>query len=116
MKRCPQCYEVYDSEERFCEADGQELLADPAVAPEPPSTVVQPTPPVQVAGPTWLPAAALGVLIGIGIGASVFAAVMLSSGSQENQPTVIREAPREARERPAELRATVEKPAPTAEP
>lgn len=115
MKRCPQCYEVYDSEERFCEADGQELLADPTLAPEAPVHAIPPTPPVSVAGPTWLPVAALGVLIGIGIGASIFAAVMLSSGSKENEPTVVREAPREVRERPAELQATVEKPAPTAE-
>jgi hypothetical protein len=114
MKRCPQCYEVYDAEERFCEADGQELLADPTLAPEPPAQTMSPTPPVSVAGPTWLPAAALGVLIGIGIGASIFAAVMLSSGSKENEPPVVREAPREVR--PAELRATVERPAPTAEP
>ena len=29
MKRCPQCLEAYDSDENFCELDGQELLADP---------------------------------------------------------------------------------------
>ena len=113
MKRCPHCYEVYADEERFCETDGQELLADPAPAPEPPQAVPPPPP---VAGPTWLPVAALGVLIGIGIGASVFAAVMLSSGSKETEPQVVREAPPEVRERAPSLRATVANPAPTAEP
>jgi hypothetical protein len=30
MRRCPECYEIYDDGERFCEVDGQRLLADPA--------------------------------------------------------------------------------------
>ena len=112
MKRCPQCYNVYDDEERFCEVDGQELLADPAFAPQ--SQAIPLAAPA--AGPAWLPAAALGVLIGIGIGAGVFAAIMLSSGSKENSPQVVREAP-EVRERaPSSVRATVANPAPTAEP
>jgi len=108
MKRCPQCYQTYDDAERFCEVDGQELLADPALAPQ-----SQAAPPARpVAGPTWLPVAALGVLIGIGIGAGVFAAISLSSGSKENEPQVVRETP-EARERTPTLRTTVANPAPT---
>lgn len=31
MKRCPQCYEIYENTEFFCEADGQRLLGDPAL-------------------------------------------------------------------------------------
>ena len=115
MKRCPQCYEVYPAEERFCEADGQELLADPALTPEPAEPVLA-TPPVAVAGPTWLPAAALGVLIGIGIGASVFAAVMLSSNSKEDEPRIVREAAPQVRERIPTMQAAVANPTPTAEP
>ena len=41
MKRCPQCLEAYDGDERFCELDGQELMVDPtfhAVAPPGPPT------------------------------------------------------------------------------
>jgi hypothetical protein len=30
MKRCPQCYQVYENTEAYCEIDGQRLLADPA--------------------------------------------------------------------------------------
>ncbi|HKY41721.1 MAG TPA: hypothetical protein VJM50_01395 [Pyrinomonadaceae bacterium] len=113
MKRCPQCYEVYDESERFCEADGQELLADPTSAPEP-SQYVAPAPPA--AGPSWVPAAILGILIGIGIGAGIFAAITLSSGSKENEPQVVREAP-EVRQSAPSVRATaVANPAPTAEP
>lgn len=112
MKRCPQCYKAYDEGERFCETDGQELLADPTSVPESPAQVA-PTPPA--AGPTWLPATALGVLIGIGIGAGVFAAITLSSRSTDNEPQAVREP--EVREKaPASLRATVANPAPTAEP
>jgi hypothetical protein len=33
MKRCPQCYLPYPDSEKFCEADGQSLLVDPAVTP-----------------------------------------------------------------------------------
>jgi hypothetical protein len=111
MKRCPQCYGVYDEAERFCEADGQELLADPTVVPKSREVSVPPTP----AGPTWLPAAALGVLIGIGIGAGVFAAITLSSGSTVNEPQV-RESTEVREKAPTSLRATVANPAPTAEP
>ena len=112
MKRCPQCYEVYDESERFCEADGQELLADPASAPERSQAVALPPP---AAGPSWLPAAILGVLIGIGIGAGIFAAITLSS-SKQDEPQVVREAP-VVREQAPNLRATaVANPAPTAEP
>lgn len=32
MKRCPECYEVYENSEKFCEMDGQPLLADPALS------------------------------------------------------------------------------------
>ena len=109
MKRCPQCYEVYDESERFCEADGQELLADPAPAP---SQAVAPAP--SAAGPSWLPGAILGVLIGIGIGAGIFAAITLSSGSKENEPQVVREA-QYYREKSPSVRPAAANPAPTAE-
>lgn len=110
MKRCPQCYEVYDESERFCETDGQELLADPAPVPSPAVATAEPA-----AGPSWMPAAILGVLIGIGIGAGIFAAITLT-GSKENDPAVVRQAP-EYREKSPTVRASaVANPAPTAEP
>jgi hypothetical protein len=31
MKRCPECYQVYEDSEKFCELDGQLLFADPAL-------------------------------------------------------------------------------------
>lgn len=35
MRRCPECYEIYDEGEKFCEVDGQRLLADPALTSAP---------------------------------------------------------------------------------
>jgi hypothetical protein len=113
MKRCPECYEVYEDSERFCEADGHELLVDPALASES-SQAVAPGPPA--AGPSWMPAAILGVLIGIGIGAGIFAALMLSSGSKENEPEVVRQAPDYREKAPGARANAVANPAPTAEP
>ena len=113
MKRCPQCYEVYDEEQKFCEADGHELLADPALVP--PSQVVA-AQPVSATGPSWLPATALGVLIGIGIGGGIFAAITLSSGSTDNEPQGVRESTAVREKAPTSLRTTVANPAPTLEP
>ena len=32
MKRCPDCYEIYDEGEKFCDLDGQRLMIDPALS------------------------------------------------------------------------------------
>lgn len=77
MKRCPECYEIYDDELKFCEADGHELFADPAYSPKPEVVVANPA-----AAPgqsSWWPAATIGVLIGIIVGAGVFAVATLVS-------------------------------------
>ncbi len=29
MQRCPQCYQIYEDHEKYCEIDGQRLLPDP---------------------------------------------------------------------------------------
>ena len=79
MKRCPECYHVYDDGERFCETDGQELLADPALLPKP-EVVVTPAP----ARPVWWPAAAVGIVIGIVFGAGVFGAALLFARPESN--------------------------------
>ena len=87
MKRCPQCYEAYEDEEKFCEADGQELLADPALSPPVGTIAAAPT----VAKAVWWPAAALGILVGVVIGAGIFAAGSLMSASESHEaPTASR--------------------------
>ncbi len=75
MKRCPECYEVYDDELKFCETDGHALLADPAYSPKP--EVVEARPAADKS--SWWPAATFGVLIGIVVGAGVFAVAMFMS-------------------------------------
>lgn len=85
MKRCPECYEIYDDELKFCEADGHELLADPAYSPKPEVVVANPA--VAPGQSSWWPAATIGVLIGIIVGAGVFAvATFVSTPEASEQP------------------------------
>lgn len=111
MKRCPECYRVYSDEERFCETDGQELLADPALTPKPEVAAT-----TQAARPVWWPAAALGIVIGIVVGAAVFAAGFIFSTSETNERSVASPAS-EVHEKalPNRVVAT-SNPVPTAEP
>jgi hypothetical protein len=80
MKRCPVCYEVYEGGERFCEADGEELLAEPTLPPQ--TRDVSVTPPARSA---WWPAAAVGVSIGVVVGAGVFAGVFMMSAPESEE-------------------------------
>jgi hypothetical protein len=112
MKRCPECYEVYEDQVRFCEADGNELLADPTFSRD--SYAAPPAPPVVRS--VWWPAAALGVVIGLGFGAGIFALISLSSSSVANEPQTVRQ-PSEVREKtPANRLASTAPSAPTPEP
>ena len=84
MKRCPECYHVYDDQEKFCETDGHELLADPALSPKSEAVATPPSP-----KPVWWPAAALGIVIGTVFGAGVFAAALLFSTKESNERPVV---------------------------
>ena len=81
MKRCPECYEVYDDGVKFCETDGHELLADPAYSPKPEVVVVNPG----ADRSSWWPAAAFGIVIGIVFGAGVFAVAMFMSTPEASE-------------------------------
>jgi len=83
MKRCPECYHVYDDQEKFCETDGHELLMDPA--PSPKAEVVATAAPSR---PMWWPAAALGIVIGVVFGAGVFAAALLLATPESKERPV----------------------------
>ena len=65
MRRCPECYEVYENGERFCEIDGQRLLPDPALRPSVEETppAANPAPNVQQSWLTGLLGLALGILL-----------------------------------------------------
>jgi hypothetical protein len=85
MKRCPECYEPYGDEAKFCEADGHQLLPDPAVLPKPEALATT----AAVGRTVAWPAAALGVLIGVIFGAGVFAvAFMWSTPAETDQRPV----------------------------
>ena len=112
MKRCPECYEAYDDEQKFCENDGQELLADPAYSPKPEVVVVNSAP----SRPMWWPAAALGVLIGVVFGAGVFVVALLVSKPEKSEPPAASQAV-EVKEKAFNNRAVAtSNPAPTPEP
>ena len=110
MKRCPECYEAYDDEQKFCENDGKELLADPAYSPQP-EVVVNAVP---AARPVWWPAAALGVLIGVVFGAGVFVVALLVSKPEKSEQPAATQAT-EVREKTLPNHAVVRS-APTPEP
>src|SRR5688572_31546886 len=112
MKRCPECYEAYDDEQRFCENDGQELLADPAYSPKPEVVVVNSAP----ARSMWWPAAALGVLIGVVFGAGVFVVALLVSAPEKSEHPAATQAT-EVKEKAVPNRVVAtSNPAPTPEP
>src|SRR5688572_16909752 len=112
MKRCPECYASYDDEQRFCENDGQELLADPSYSPKPEVVVVNSAP----AKPMWWLAAALGVLIGIVFGAGVFVVALLVSRPEKVENPAATQAS-EVKEKVFPNRAVAtSNPAPTPEP
>lgn len=82
MKRCPECYEVYENSEKFCEADGHRLLADTAFA------GMENTPPspdgLHLKRESWL-MGLVGVMAGIVICAGVYAAYTLGSIEADSQ-------------------------------
>ena len=111
MKRCPECYEAYDDEQKFCENDGHELLADPAYSPKPEVVVANPAP----ARPMWWPAAVLGILIGVIFGAGVFVVALLVSTPEKSEQPATQAT--EVKERTLPNRAiATSNPAPTPEP
>ena len=111
MKRCPECYEVHDDGDKFCEADGSELLVDPTFAPP---SVPEPAAPPSKA--SWWPAAALGVLVGVIFGAGAFAVAMLVSTRELSEhPAASQASAVEEKTLPKRSVARSE-PAPTAEP
>ena len=112
MKRCPECYEIYDDEVRFCETDGHELLADPTYSAKPEVVVVNAPP----AKPVWWPAAVFGILVGVVFGAGIFAVALLFSTPDPNERPAAHQAT-EVKDRTLPARAVAtSNSAPTPEP
>jgi type IV secretory pathway VirB10-like protein len=66
MRRCPECYEIYEEGERFCEVDGRPLLNDPAICAadeDPPNDPAATHPVSQQSWQTGLLGATVGILL-----------------------------------------------------
>jgi hypothetical protein len=111
MKRCPECYEVYENDEKFCEADGHELLADPTFSRR--ADVAAAAPPARS---NWWPAATFGVLIGAALGAGIFAAATLLSVSETNEHPAAGRAVEVQEKAPSNRVIAASKSAPTPQP
>ncbi len=114
MKRCPECYEVYENSERFCEVDGQLLLADLALS----VVGIENTEPdtegegLHLKRETWL-TGLVGVMAGIVICTGVYAAYTLGGMEAESKD---REAPVYASRMPDQLQQMRPAPARIPEP
>jgi hypothetical protein len=88
MKRCPECYEVYDAEQNFCESDGQTLLADPTLS------LIEPHPePVSADRRTAWFTGIVGLMAGILICAAIYVGYSLlaiEDDSSRQEPVVSR--------------------------
>ncbi len=82
MKRCPECYEVYDNSEKFCELDGRRLLFDPALSPEVVENV-----PERIDGSNsksqYLATGLIGLMVGIILCLGAYAVWILQSDSEK---------------------------------
>jgi hypothetical protein len=82
MKRCPQCYAVYENTEAYCEADGQRLLDDPALLVQNKNLVFDA--PASSANIAAVATGLIGVLTGVILcGAGYLAYSFLSSASDQ---------------------------------
>ena len=77
MKRCPQCLEAYDDEEKFCELDGKKLLVDPTFH------VVEGGP---VAAERNHTERSLGLLVGVLVGVLISAALLVVYSVVRDEP------------------------------
>src|SRR5687768_4702343 len=120
MKRCPQCYQPYADSERFCESDGQPLLADIEVTPTVGKVVDTQT--------LALDAAALkreartmvivGVMVGMVITSLSYAGYSLflnAPAAEESSDPVSRVEPVDTRQPTQPTRAAIREPSPAPE-
>lgn len=94
MRRCPECYEIYDGEETFCEVDGQRLLSDTALSIDDDEAILPSgagDPPPQS---SWV-VGLVGVTVGILLCALIFTVYALStSDTDTDNPAATAYSPR----------------------
>jgi len=117
MKRCPQCYGVYQNTEAFCEVDGQRLLDDPALLVQPGDLV--PDAPRSTGNNGALAMGVIGVLTGVILCCVVYLIYSISTARTEPTPS---ERPslaaqvHDSQTRPAPVRAPEALPSPSESP
>jgi hypothetical protein len=76
MKRCPECYDIYDESEKFCDMDGQLLLADPSSSDSGAETTQPSLDGLHLKRESWL-TGLVGVMAGITLSAGGYAGYAL---------------------------------------
>ena len=120
MKRCPQCYQPYADSERFCESDGQPLLADIGV---PPADKLVDTQPAAPDASAQKREARLMVIVGVMVGMVItslgYAGYSLFSAyypaPEESDVPVSRVETVDTRQPAPETRAAIKEPSPSPE-
>ncbi|MDQ5843970.1 MAG: hypothetical protein M3539_01575, partial [Acidobacteriota bacterium] len=78
MKRCPDCYDIYDDSERFCETDGELLLADPTLSVVKDESL-QPNPVAVHSNRDYWLTGIVGLMVGILVCAGAYAVLSIRS-------------------------------------
>ena len=118
MKRCPQCYEIYQGTGIFCENDGQRLLETPGIVVADDELV--PDAPSKRSSSTAVAIGLGGVLIGVVLCGGAYVAYSLlkpEAGTNERTPSAHEAQVRETSQpRPAPARSVATEPTPDESP
>jgi len=117
MRRCPQCYGVYQNAEVYCEVDGQRLLDDPALVVDRDDLV--PDAPASSSKQGALVIGLIGGLVGVILccaGYLTYSLVTTGSEQQQSERPPLAAHVRESESRPAPPRAPEALPSPSASP
>jgi hypothetical protein len=117
MKRCPQCYAVYENTEAYCEVDGQRLLDDPAMLVQRDELV--PDAPRSTGNNGALAMGVIGVLTGVILCCAAYLVYpFLTAGTEQTQsasPSIAAQV-HDSQTRPAPARAPEALPLPSESP
>ncbi len=115
MKRCPQCYQVYENTEAYCEADGKRLLDDPTRLVE--NLMSDAT--ASSANSGAVATGLIGVLTGViicGVGYFAYSFLSSTSNQPESERVPVATQVHEPQTRPATVRVPEAVPSPSETP
>jgi hypothetical protein len=117
MKRCPQCYQVFDNTESYCEADGQRLLPDPSLTVQ--ATELLPDGPQFGTNQSAFATGLIGVVTGVVLCGGAYLAYSYfpsAADKQEERPPLAAQVREPAQTRPAPARVADAEPSPSESP